>query len=100
MKPDAPALRAAKAESSAARMELGLTLAALRRRLSPKAMALDAAHDIAVKGKAIARDGVYVAKKHPLVLTGIAAAIGLVLARGRITRHFDRSRAMQPPRAP
>lgn len=89
MRPDAPALRAAKAESSAARLELAKTLAALRKRLSPKAVMLDAARDVAVRGKALAGDGVDAAKAHPVIVAGIAAAIGLILARKRILRQLD-----------
>lgn len=89
MPPDDPTLHAALAEASAARLDLARTLAALRRRLSPKAVAFDAARDLGRRGRALAADGIDTAKEHPLVLTGIAAAVALLLARKTIIHRAE-----------
>ncbi|KQS04659.1 hypothetical protein ASG11_10680 [Sphingomonas sp. Leaf357] len=81
----------AEARSTAARARLANTLSLLQSRLSPKALAQEAASNLIAKGQEIASDGVDAAKRHPFRIAGALAAAGVVLARRPLSRLLTRS---------
>lgn len=88
---DHPRVEAARARAEAARARLRGSLYEAKARLSPAAMAdraVDAARDQAVLAlsKTVER-----AKRRPALLTGVAGAAALWLARGPIARMFGHS---------
>lgn len=87
----------AEARATAAKLRLTATLAALQARLAPKALAREAAHGLIAKGQDFAQGGLDAAKKHPLPLAGVAAALGLFLARKPIAKLITRSRSDATP---
>ena len=86
----APSVAAAEARSVAARARLSETFSALQARLSPKALASEAATNIVQAGKSLATDGVETARNNPATAIGGAAAVAVLLARRPIGRLFHR----------
>jgi ElaB/YqjD/DUF883 family membrane-anchored ribosome-binding protein len=83
---DSVNLIVAERQAETARQRLAGTLVELQARLNPKALARDAVQELKESGQEIARDGLDAVKRHPLTVGGIAAAIGLFLARRPIRR--------------
>lgn len=77
-------LAAAKARIEAARARLFGTLGQMQERLSPSNLAQDAVESAAHGVASVARKGAEAARSRPLAAAGIAATVGLVLARGWI----------------
>ncbi|MEG3122767.1 DUF3618 domain-containing protein [Sphingomonas sp. GB1N7] len=86
----------AEARSTAARSRLAATLSLLQSRLSPKALAQEAASNLIAKGQEIATEGVDAAKRHPFKIAGALAAAGLLFARRPLSRLLTRSRHATP----
>lgn len=80
----------AEARSTAARARLSATLSRLQTRLSPKALAQEAASTLLEKGKDLAAGSVDAAKRNPTKAAGTVAAVGLFLARRPLTRLVHR----------
>lgn len=81
MSDDSVDLTIAESRAQAARQRLAGTLVELQARLNPKALAREAAQELKETGQEMARDGLDAIKRHPLRVGGVAAAIGLLLAR-------------------
>lgn len=80
----------AEARSTAARARLLDTLSQLHARLSPKALAQEAAANLMEKGKHLATGARDVAINNPVKTAGIVAGIGLFLARRPLFRLLQR----------
>jgi hypothetical protein len=84
-------LDTAKAQADEARKRLTATMVALQTRLHPKALAREAFNELKETGEDLARSGAAVAKRNAGPIAGIAATLGLVLARhqlGGLLSHF------------
>lgn len=79
--------------AAGARARLDDSLGALQARLAPKVLAQNAVQGIVDKGQAAAWSGIDTARRHPGAVAGAIAAIGLLLARGPISRLFARKSA-------
>jgi len=84
-------IRRARFEAVQARRRFASTFGTLQYRLKPGNLASTAWDDVREKGTAIAGDAVEAAKARPLVTGGIAAAIGLFLARKPIAKAAKRA---------
>lgn len=81
MNDDDPSLALAERRSASARQRLAGTLVEIQARLNPKSLAREAARDLREAGQELAREGLESAKRHPLTVAGVLAAIGLFVAR-------------------
>ena len=81
MTQESPDVTAAKISAERARARLIDTAQVLQKKLNPKHLAQNAWEDAKVKGADLAEDAVDTVKRRPLAATGVAAAIGLYLAR-------------------
>ena len=77
-------LAAAQARIDAARARLFGTLGEVQERLRPSHLAQDAVESAAQGVATVARKGAEAVRSRPLAAAGIAATIGLVMARGWI----------------
>lgn len=84
-----PRITAAQARATAARARLTGTIETLKQRVSPQALAQDAADTIKDKGRNIAN----AAAERPVAVAAVAGGIVLVLARGRIAGWLRRATA-------
>jgi ElaB/YqjD/DUF883 family membrane-anchored ribosome-binding protein len=75
---------AARARIAAARAQLLGTLGQVQQRLTPSNLAQDAMDSAAQGVATVARKGAEAVRSRPLAAAGIAAAVGLVMARGWI----------------
>jgi ElaB/YqjD/DUF883 family membrane-anchored ribosome-binding protein len=75
---------AAKARIEAAKARLFGTLGQVQERLSPSNLAQDAVESAAHGVATVARKGAEAVRSRPLAAAGIAATVGLVMARGWI----------------
>lgn len=89
-KNDSVELAIAKSQAQTARQRLAGTLVELQARLNPKALAREAVQELKETGEEFARNGLDAVKRHPLTVGGIAAAIGLFLARRPIRQLLDK----------
>lgn len=78
---DTPAVTAARIEVARRQAELLATLHQLQARLQPKTLASDAWSKAKSKGADMAEDAVDAVKARPAAVGGVAAALGLFLAR-------------------
>lgn len=78
---DTPAVTAARIEVERRRGELLDTVHALQTRLAPRTLASDAWERAKNKGADLAEDAVDAVKARPVAVGGVAAALGLFLAR-------------------
>ncbi|KQU62339.1 hypothetical protein ASG67_04405 [Sphingomonas sp. Leaf339] len=85
-------LVAAELQAAEARARLSGTVAQLQGRLDPKVIADDARQ----AGLDAVSAGVDGAKRHPGVVAGAMAAIGLLFARRRIAGALDKRRVSRP----
>ncbi|CAN5508155.1 hypothetical protein BH09PSE4_BH09PSE4_07680 [soil metagenome] len=74
----------AHAQSEEARQRLAATLVELQARLNPRALAHEAMQELRETAEDLARSGVDAVKRNAAPLTGLAAAVGLVLARKQV----------------
>ena len=81
---DTPAVIAARIEVERRRGELLDTVHELQARLAPKTLASDAWQKAKNKGADLAEDAVDAVKARPVAVSGVAAALGLFLARAPI----------------
>lgn len=98
-------VEAARIAADAARERLMATAGELQERLRPRALARDAWEGAKIKGADLAEEAVDAVKARPLAATGIAAAIGLFLARepiieaaGKLLDNMDDKRAAKKQR--
>ena len=77
-------IAAAQAQADEARRQLAATMVALQARLNPRALAREAAHELRETGEELARSGAAAVRRNAAPLAGLAAAIGLVLARKQV----------------
>ncbi len=78
---DAPAVTAARIEVERRRGELLETVHELQSRLAPRTLASDAWEKAKNKGADLAEDAVDAVKARPVAVGGVAAVLGLFLAR-------------------
>jgi len=78
-------LDTAKAQAEAARQRLTATMVALQARLNPKALAREALNELKETGEDLARSGAAAARRNAGPIAGIAATLGLVLARHQLS---------------
>ena len=78
---DTPEVTAARIEVARTRGELLGTVHELQARLQPKTLASDAWAKAKNKGADLAEDAVDAVKARPMAVGGVAAALGLFLAR-------------------
>lgn len=90
MSSDSVDLSIAESQAQTARQRLAGTLVELQARLNPKALAREAVQELRETGEEFAREGLDAVKRHPLTVGGIAAAIGLFLARRPIRQLLGR----------
>ena len=83
---DTPAVIAARIEVERRRGELLDTVHELQARLAPKTLASDAWQKAKNKGADLAEDAVDAVKARPVAVSGVAAALGLFLARANSRR--------------
>ncbi len=81
---DTPAVSAARIEVARRRGELLATVHELQARLAPRTLASDAWQKAKNKGADLAEDAVDAVKARPAAVGGVAAALGLFLARAPI----------------
>jgi len=81
---DTPAVTAARIEVARRRGELLDTVHELQARLAPKTLASEAWEKAKNKGADLAEDAVDAVKARPVAVSGVAAALGLFLARAPI----------------
>lgn len=74
----------AKAQAEAARARLSATLSELQTRLNPKALAREAVADLRESGEELARTSAAVVRRNATPIAGVAATLGLVLARHQL----------------
>ncbi|MDQ2879225.1 MAG: DUF3618 domain-containing protein [Pseudomonadota bacterium] len=94
---DTDNMAGAKQRSERARQQLAQTLVEIQNRLNPKVLAREAAQEIRQAGEELARDSLEVAKRHPLTLAGVAAGVGLFLARKPLRHLIGTQRETTPP---
>lgn len=75
---------AAQARADAARARLGGTIGELKQRVSPQALAQDAAATLKDKGIAVARDLAAGAQARPATFAAVAGGIALFFLRHRV----------------
>ena len=78
---EAPEVTAARIEAGRARARLIDSAHDLQARLRPKLLAQNAWESAKVKGADLAEDAVDAVRSRPLAASGVAAAVGLYLAR-------------------
>ena len=81
---DTPAITAARIEVARRRGQLLDTVHELQARLAPRTLASDAWQKAKDKGADLAEDAVDAVKSRPVAVGGVAAALGLFLARAPI----------------
>jgi hypothetical protein len=81
---DTPAVTAARIEVARRRGQLLDTVHELQARLAPRTLASDAWQKAKDKGADLAEDAVDAVKSRPVAVGGVAAALGLFLARAPI----------------
>lgn len=89
-------LAEAEAQAAIARERLLATVGKLQVKLNPKALALQAARDVADKGGAAAQASLDTAARNPGAVAGATAIAGLFLARHRIASLFRRKPKHKP----
>jgi hypothetical protein len=101
---DTPAVTAARILVERRRGELLDTVHALQARLAPKSLASDAWEKAKNKGADLAEDAVDAVKARPVAVGGVAAALGLFLAREPIrdaaVKIYDAMTAKRDTKAP
>ncbi len=85
-----PALVAAHAQVDAARARLFGTLGEIKERLEPRNIAEDAMERVTTRLSSAAQRGADAARERPYAAAGVAAGIGLFLARGWIFKRLRR----------
>ncbi|MDO7841187.1 DUF3618 domain-containing protein [Sphingomonas immobilis] len=90
-------LTTAEERSQLARSRLAGTLVAIQARLKPAALARDAIDELRETGQELAHAGIAAAKRNPLRVAGVVAAVGLFAARGPIAALFRRKPAETEP---
>lgn len=85
-------LSAAEAEAALARERLNATLGQLQERLDPQLLAREAQ----AAGTAAGRAAIDGARRNPGVVAGAVAAVGLLLARHRISGFWRHRKASKP----
>ena len=85
-------LHAAEADAAAARERLSGTVAAIQERLDPAVLA-DEAKAAGTAATLAAVDG---ARRNPAAIAGLVGALGLFLARHRITTRWRHRKASKP----
>lgn len=81
---------AARERADAARARLIASATATQARLAPSRLAQDALDGVTERATAAALRGARAARRRPLAIAGVAAAIGLFVARGWIGRRRRR----------
>ncbi len=94
-----PDLAAAQARSANARQRLSATLVELQARLKPKALVRDAVQELREAGHELTREGLEMARRHPLTLASIATGVGLFLARRPLRALIETMPEEMPPPA-
>ena len=82
-------LATARLKAARARARLAGTLVDIQARLKPKALLREAAQDVKEAAQEIARDGLDSLKRHPVILAGATAGLGLLFARGPLRHVID-----------
>jgi hypothetical protein len=100
MSADEPSLALVELRSVQARQRLAGTLGEIQARLNPKALAREAAQELRDAGENLAHEGLQAARRHPLTIAGVVAAIGLFAARRPIRRLFTRAKDETPSKSP
>lgn len=94
-------LLVATADARAARTRLSSTVAAIQRRLTPRALVDDALREVRERGAAVAEETVSLARRHPVETVAAAAVVTGVIARKPIwhavSRLFSRRRETSAP---
>jgi len=84
MTPNRHDVAAARSQAEAAKARLFGTLADVQQRMKPSNLAQDAVESAAHGVASVVRKGAEAARSRPFATAGVAAAIGLVMARGWI----------------
>lgn len=96
--PDAK-IAAAQAHATAARRRFGATVDVLKQRVSPQALAQDAADSLKDRGAALASDVADSVRRRPAVYAAAVASIAVFLARNRIAGSIGRMTGASPDRS-
>jgi hypothetical protein len=98
MTDDRAELTTAEQRSQLARSRLAGTLAEIQGRLKPAALAREAIEELRETGQELAIAGVAAAKRNPLRVAGVVAALGLFAARRPIAALFGKSKPETEPK--
>lgn len=82
--PPDSAVAAAQANADLARARLMTTLGELQERISPRSIVHDVADGLRERGTALGGEAVTLARRRPLAVSGVAAALALFVTRKRI----------------